>query len=207
MGEPVADGGGRYREALRPVLRLGGRDGPRVLAEEDLWERIQSDLLRDDVPSAAHRLRRGSEAYFADVCDAIWAPVRFRLSGRIELGDLVPAAMARYRELLKQAKAAANSWGRQDTVVALADVESTSGQVFNRSQVEQSAVNENVHVWADFRPADLTPVVEAFADLFDVFRCSACGTLLRVMAEGANPASLQCSCGTTAWNLRAARAP
>jgi hypothetical protein len=180
--------------------------GPRVLAEQDLWDRIRDDLDKADVPGAAHRLRRGSEAYFSDVCDAIWALVPFRSSGRWELGDLVPAAMRRYRQLVRLAKAAANSWNRSEVIDALSELESTAAQVFARAQAEQWAVNENVHynTWADFNPPDFAPVVEAFADLFDVFRCSDCGTLLRVVAEGPKPASVQCNCGVTAWSLLAA---
>jgi energy-coupling factor transporter ATP-binding protein EcfA2 len=180
--------------------------GPRVLAEEDLWDRIRSDLEREDVPGAAHQLRRGCEAYFADVCDALWAPVRFRLNGRWDLGDFVLGAMRRHRELLKLAKAAANSWGHTEVIDVLSDVESTSGQIFSRTQAEQWAVNENVHynAWADFRPADFVPVVEAFADLFDVFRCPVCTSLLRVVGEGPNAAAWQCTCGAVTRTLRSA---
>lgn len=177
--------------------------GPRVLDEDDLWARIEGDLDRADVPAAAHRLRRGAEEYFADVCDALWAPVRFKLSGRFDLGDLAPAAMSRYRELLRLAKRAANSWGQREIIERITEIESTSGQIFVRSQVEQWAVNHNVHfnAWIDFTRADFEPVVEAFGDLLDVFRCSGCRTLLRVVADGAEPAGVQCSCGATALSV------
>ncbi|HEX9123544.1 MAG TPA: hypothetical protein VF984_09335 [Actinomycetota bacterium] len=107
--------------------------GPRVLDEDDLWARIEGDLDRADVPAAAHRLRRGAEEYFADVCDALWAPVRFKLSSRFDLGGLVPAAMSRYRELLRLAKRAANSWGQREIIERITEIESTSGQIFARS--------------------------------------------------------------------------
>ena len=177
--------------------------GPRTVDRGDLWSRIANDLERDDVPAGAHRLRRGAEEYFADACEALWAPVRFRQSGRLDLGDLAPAAMSRIRTLLRKAKGAASSWGRQEVVDRLTEIESTTGQVFTRSQAEQWSVNENVHFnsWANFTRADFEPVVEAFKDLFDVFRCSACGTGLRVVAAGTLEASMQCGCAETVFPL------
>ncbi len=177
--------------------------GPRVLSEGDLWTRIDEDLTREEVASAAHRLRRGSEEYFGDVCESLWARVRYRMSGRVELGDLLPAAIIQYKALLKKAKAAANAWDQKDIVEQLALVESTAGQTIQRSRAEEWAVNENVHynAWASFSKADLVPVIEAFHDLFDVFRCSSCQRTLRVVSSGPGPAAVQCACGAVSWNL------
>lgn len=177
--------------------------GPRTVQGDDLWSRIQTDLAGDDVPTAAHRLRRGAEEYFADVCENLWAPVRFKQGGRFDLGDLVPAAIGRYRELLKRAKKAANSWDRREVMERVGEIESTTGQMFSRSQAEQWSVNENVHfnTWANFTRADFEPVVAAFADLFDVYRCSSCRTALRIVADGMVESSLQCACGETTFQL------
>jgi energy-coupling factor transporter ATP-binding protein EcfA2 len=177
--------------------------GPRVLLETDLWDRLAEDMSSDDVPSAAHRLRRGGEAYFADVCDALWAPVRFRLSSRWELGELLPAAVKQLKSLLRRAKRSANAWNNKELLSGLEETESTVDQVFRRTQVEQWAVNENVHYnsWAAFSAEDFRPVMESFRDLFDLFRCSQCGTLLRVLAAGPSPAALQCSCGRVNWSF------
>jgi hypothetical protein len=177
--------------------------GPRVVSEGDLWTRIDEDLSRDEVAGAAHRLRRGSEEYFADICEALWAPVRYRISGRVELGELLPAAITQYRSILKKAKAAANAWGQKDAVEELALIESTAGQTFQRSRAEEWAVNENVHynAWTNFSRPDMVPVVEAFHDLFDVFRCLSCQRALRMVATGPTPAGVQCGCGAVSWNL------
>lgn len=177
--------------------------GPRIVSEGDLWTRIDEELTREEVASAAHRLRRGSEEYFADVCDALWAPVRYRVSGRVELGDLLPAAITQYRSLLKKAKAAANAWNQKNTVEDLSLLESTASQTFQRSHAEEWAVNENVHynAWTNFSKPDLVPVVEAFHDLFDVFRCQSCDRTLRVVSSGRSLAGVQCGCGVVSWNL------
>jgi hypothetical protein len=90
--------------------------GPQVNAEAELWDQIEKDLEKNDVSAASARLRRGSEEYFSMVCDALQALVKFKLNGRWELGDLLPAAMMQYRNLLKLAKTSANSWNQKERV-------------------------------------------------------------------------------------------
>ncbi|HWC14123.1 MAG TPA: AAA family ATPase [Actinomycetota bacterium] len=177
--------------------------GPRVLYEGDLWNRIAESLEKEDVPGAAHRLRRGSEEYFQSVCDAIRAPVRFSLAGRHELGDFVPAAMSRYKELIKRGKKAANSWGSTDALTTLEELESTAKQVFARTNAEQWAINDNVHYnsWMNLEAAEFEPIVEAFQDLYAIFRCTSCGTWIRVATTAGTDTSVKCDCGGVAWNL------
>lgn len=177
--------------------------GPRVLYEGDLWDQIAASLERDDVAAAAHRLRRGAEEYFQSVCDALRAKVRFSLGGRLELGDFVPAAMSRLRELIKLSKKAANSWNADETLASLEEIESTAKQVFARTNVEQWAINEAVHynAWENLSAGEFHLVVEAFQDFFDLFRCSACGTILRADAAGQKESAVRCDCGAVSWNL------
>lgn len=178
--------------------------GPRVLFEWDLWERIEEEMQRADVSAAAGRLRRGAEEYFARVCDALAAPVRYRLNARWDLGDFLPAAMVRCRRLLKKAKQAAQSWGQAEEFDRLTELESTAAQVFARTQAEQWAINANVHYnnWANFSEPDFREVVEAFQDLFDLFRCESCQSLLELTWRGPTPATCGCNCGHVSWNLR-----
>lgn len=177
--------------------------GPRVLEERGLWDRIGADIESDGVPTAAHRLRRGAEDFFANICDGLAARVRFRVTSRFELGDLIPAAMSRYKELIRMGKKAAQSWGDDETVERLEELNSVASQIFNRTQVEQWAINDNVHYnnWADFSPEDFRPVIEAFHDLFDLFRCSDCETLLRVTSIDSEMSGVTCQCGRLAWAL------
>lgn len=137
------------------------------------------------------------------VCDALEAPVTYKLNARWELGDFLPAAMGRYRNLLKQAKKSAQSWGDKERFDALQELDSTVGQIYSRSQAEQWAVNANVHYnnWADFSEKDFRPVVEAFQDLFGLFLCGNCGGMLRLTKVGITPISVRCNCGKVDWNL------
>ena len=178
--------------------------GPQVNYETDMWERIEEDLQRNDVPSAAARLRRGSEQFFGMVCDNLQAKVTYKVNSLWELGDFLLAAMGQYHKLLKQAKNAAQSWGDEDCFDMLQELDSTVGPIYTRSNAEQWAVNANVHYnnWADFSEKDFRPVVEAFQDLYGLFVCSKCGGMLYLAAAGTEPVAVRCSCGKVDWNLR-----
>ncbi len=177
--------------------------GPQVSYEVDIWKRIAADMEKRDVPAAAARLRRGSEDYFRTVCDRLRAPVVFKLSGQWELGELMQGAMSQYQTLLKKAKTAANSWNDKDGVAMFAELSSTAANIQSRTQIEQWAVNANVHYnnWAQFSPSDFQPVLEAFQDLFLLFECSQCSSLLSVTTIGPEMQGVKCSCGKVSWNL------
>jgi len=177
--------------------------GPQVDYAVDMWERIEEDLQRNDVPSAAARLRRGSEQFFGMLCDALQAQVPYKLNAQWELGDFLPAAMGQYNNLLKQAKKAAQSWGDRECFEMLIECDSTRGQICERSGVEQWAVNANVHYnnWANFSQNDFQPVVDAFQDLYNLFVCNKCGGMLHLAMSGATPVSIRCNCGKVDWNL------
>lgn len=177
--------------------------GPRVNYEVDIWERIRGALLKEDVPGAAHTLRRGSEQFFEIVCDALQARVTYKLHGNWDLGDFLPAAMGQYKELVKKAKNAANSWDDQQSLEMLKEVDNISAAIFRRTQAEQWAVDSNVHFnsWANFTKNDFQPVVEAFLDLHSLFVCSKCGSILRLVTRDTQPISVRCNCGNVDWNL------
>lgn len=177
--------------------------GPQVNYEVDMWERIEADLEKNDVPSAAARLRRGAEEFFGMVCDSLQASVTYKMNARWELGDFQPSAMRQYRALLKQAKKAAQSWGDEERFDMLQELDSTVGPIYTRSNAEQWAVNANVHYnnWANFGEKDFRPVVETFQDLYGLFVCSSCGGVLRLAITGMTPVSVRCNCGKVNWNL------
>ncbi len=178
-------------------------NGPQVNYETDLWNLIDADLKKNDVPAAASRLRRCSEQFFGSVCDALQAPVVFRLNGRWMLGDFLPAAIGEYNNLLKQAKKAANSWNDQETLAYLQELQSVAGTIFKRTNAEQWAVNATVHYdnWHALSVKDLRPVVEAFQDLSALFTCTKCGGMVRLATFGITAANVRCGCGKFNWSL------
>jgi energy-coupling factor transporter ATP-binding protein EcfA2 len=178
--------------------------GPLVSSEVGLWELIEQDLQRGDVPNAAFRLRRGSEHFFEMACDALHAFVQYKSNSRWELGDFLPAAIGQYRSLLKSAKAASQSWGDQECFEQLQEWDTVAKQIITRSNVEKWAINSNVHYnnWGNFSDHDFRPVAEAFRDLYGLFRCSKCGGMLYLACTGLTPVSVRCNCGAVNWNLQ-----
>lgn len=179
--------------------------GPQVHSLSDMWERIDRDMADGDVNASAAKLRRGNEEFFASVGQRIQARVPVNLEARWDQGQLVPAACRQLRDLLKQAKAAANSWGNNELIEELAEIESVANQVIAKSNVEQWAVNPNVHYsgWAQFSPKDFVPVLAAFRDLQDLFMCTGCGSQIGLTFQDSEEVSLRCNCGKVNWNLKA----
>jgi len=177
--------------------------GPYVNYEADCWEKIAIDLEKNDISSAAARLRRASEQYFGLVCDSLHAPVTFKLNGRWELGDLMPSAIAQFKHLLVKAKDSSQSWNKKGLHRRINEVDKIVGQIYARTNAEQWAVNENIHYnnWSNFEKKDFIPVVEAFQELFALFTCSNCGEIFGVSFLGRNPVAIKCDCGAINWNL------
>ncbi|MBU4535821.1 MAG: AAA family ATPase [Euryarchaeota archaeon] len=178
-------------------------NGPYINTTQDMWEKIEEDLSKNDVNSAAFKLRRGSEEFFRTTCNLLESKVTFKEDQRWGLGDFLPATLSSYNELLKKAKIAADSWKNQDELMRLKGIEDNAKDVFRRSQAENWAVNINVHYnkWADFSVEDFRPVVKAFYDLFCVFKCDNCGGILHLSKNKMNLEAVRCNCGAVNWNL------
>ncbi|MDD5025903.1 MAG: AAA family ATPase [Candidatus Peribacteraceae bacterium] len=180
--------------------------GPQVNTQTDLWERITSDLQKNDIPSAAHKLRRGAEEFFREVCDALQAKVTYHMNSRWDLGDFLPASISSYLSILAKAKESANSWNKQDAVDKIKEWESVVKEIMQRTRSEGWAVNSVVHFneWHQLEKQDFEPVIEAYKELFDIFRCSnpKCGSLLKVINDKEGmPTSIKCDCGGYNMNL------
>ena len=178
--------------------------GPQVNYEVDMWDRIDQALNKEDVPSAAQLLRRGSEQFFSTVCDQLKAPVTYKLSGRWELGDYLPAADSRLKKLLKDAKTAATTWGLYENVEKLAELETTVKQIYSRTNIEQWGINVSVHynTWSVLSKEDFKPIVQAFKDYYHLFICSKCNSTVYVSVTGLDLSELRCNCGSYNWNLK-----
>ena len=178
--------------------------GPHAHQQIDLWEGIESDLAEDCVRQAAFKLRRGSEDFFEDVCDALGARVTYNSGMRWQLDDWLGAAQSEYKDLVARALRAARSWSNQDVVETLEEAESVRKQVYDQISVEQWAVNAAVHYnnWENLSPEDFEAVADAFKGLHSLFMCSACGRLLEKFPRKGRPEVVKCRCGKVTWNLR-----
>ena len=179
-------------------------NGPSLNILSDIWDVIEEDLTRNDIPAAAAKLRRGSEEYFSQVCASLHAPVRFKFNGQYELGDLLNGAMSEYKSQLKHAKTAARSWENFEELERLKKIENYSKSVFEKINMERWAVNPAVHFNqdTDFTFQDFKPVVDTFHELFSIFQCSKCDTFLHLVINGPKVEAVKCDCGNITWNLK-----
>ena len=177
--------------------------GPLYEFDKDIWENIAIDLSKNDISGAAHKLRLGSEYFFEGACDLLRAEIKYRGDARYELGDYAQAAISAYKSHLKQAKDSASKWKQEDTLKLLSELEETAKKIISKSQIEQWAINENVHYnkWSTFTKSDFLPVVETFKELFGLFLCTQCSTMIALNFKGRTPKSISCNCGKINWNL------
>ncbi len=178
--------------------------GPQVHTGSEIWKAIPEDLKGENIVDAAFKLRRGSEEFFETVCDSLGARVVYNSTQRWELGDWLPAALERYKELLDKAVRVAKSWGNAEEEARLKELDSIRKQIVGKSTIEQWAINANVHYnnWANMEKSDFIDVVDAFEDLWQLFLCSNCGHLLKALPEKGNAEVVKCYCGNATWNLK-----
>jgi len=180
--------------------------GPMLEMDKDLWDKIKEDLTNDDVPSAAHKLRRNAECFFDDVCDFLRATgLPYTATRQWDLGEFASAAISTYKKYLRRAIANAKKMDQNEKVKTLEELENKANEVIKRSAIEQWAINKNVHYsrWEEFHRRDFEPVVEAFKDLFNLFVCSSCGSMIsHIRKIGRKPEFIvTCNCGEVFWNV------
>lgn len=180
-------------------------DGPSYIDfKVDFWEQTYESLSQGDIPNAAFRLRRGLEQFFGLVCDSLQAPVTYKLSGRLELGDFLKAGVKQYKSFLKKAKQSANSWNNSEKLVELTTYETEINQKYAKTNVEHWAVNDSVHynTWPELTESDFRPVADAFKELSKLFICSECGGRIKVLKDSSfQETAVSCNCGEFNWNL------
>jgi recombinational DNA repair ATPase RecF len=179
--------------------------GPTYRLEHDLWQKIKEDLDKDDVPSAAQKLRRNAECFFEDICDLLNAKVPYKGTHQWELGDFASSAIAAYKDYIKRAKASFNRLGQKDKIKEINELETKVDGVIEKSKIEQWAINESVHynAWTELGRKDFEPVVTAFKDLFALFSCPSCGQTISITyGKGKTPRTVvSCNCGKICWNM------
>lgn len=179
--------------------------GPTYRLEQDLWQKIKEDLDKDDVPSAAHKLRRNAECFFEDICDLLNAKVPYKGTHQWELGDFASSAIATYRDYIPKAKDNFNKLNQKDKVKELAEFETKANEVIEKSKIEQWAINESVHynAWTELSRQDFEPVVASFKDLFALFSCPSCGQTVSITYSKGETSKtvVSCGCGKICWNI------
>jgi len=181
--------------------------GPIVEQAAGVWEQIEADVAKGEMDVAAARLRRHMEYIAGDLADQLGARPPFRGDFAYELGDLLPAVIGRYGELLGRAARAANAWSSDDEKPKVEALKTAWSEALAKHGGEAWVVNKAVHwnAWADFTKGEFREVVEAFKGLLAQLSCSkaACESWCYVTPRKGDPESLRCRCGAVNVNLRA----
>ncbi|RTL79090.1 MAG: chromosome segregation protein SMC [Hyphomicrobiales bacterium] len=177
--------------------------GPLVESSAEIWEDIATALGKGKVETAAAALRRHLEYVSRLLADQIAAAPAFRADGNYELGDLLPSVLSRMKTLLGKAAEAAQSWGNDSAKEDAAKRKSTLSTCAGAQGIEQWAINKAVHYneWTNFGKKDFEPVVTAFKELLECFRCDKCSSWVYITPR-AKPESLRCSCNSINLNLK-----
>lgn len=178
--------------------------GPLVESNESIWGEIDQALAKGKVEVAAGVLRRHLEYVSRHLADLLGASPQFRADGGYELGDLLPSVMSRMKKLLGEAANAAQSWGdtvKRDAAAGHKDAVSKSK---GAADMEQWAVNKAVHYneWANLGKKDFEPVVAAYKEFLERFRCATCESWLYVEPKRGSPTALRCDCTAFNFNLK-----
>jgi len=179
-------------------------DGPAAWDFGEVWNEIETDLSGNDVSAASQGLRRYMEFLMSELAFKLRAVIEARPGATYDLGELMPAVAARYKDLLRRAKAAANSWNQQDVVTSVAALDDRFGRKYSATNAEQWAVNAAVHYneWANLSPTDFRDVLKCFRELIDELKCTACeGWFYASPLKGALD-TVKCDCGQTSLNLK-----
>jgi hypothetical protein len=178
--------------------------GPLVAETQEVWEEIDRDLGKNDVPSGAAKLRRHLEYVARELAECLRAQVTFQGDGNYDLGSLFPSALARVPRYLKEALRAAQSWEDDDAKMRVEALKAEFELKRKAANVEQWAINPAVHYneWANFSKEDFVPVVKAYKGLLSVLRCSRCETWLYVSPSKGTADVLRCDCTKMNFNLK-----
>ena len=179
--------------------------GPVLDEVAEIWDQIDVDLAKNEVPTAAARLRRHLEYVAADLAHELGAKVKFRADGGYDMGELLSSVIARQGELLKQAAKAAKSWGDDEQIKKVEEFQKARTAILTAKGGGEWVVNKAIHYneWANLSRNDFTPVVRTFKDLLQQFRCAKpkCDSWLSVTPRN-EPVDLRCACGTVRFNLK-----
>jgi recombinational DNA repair ATPase RecF len=177
--------------------------GPLVESNEEIWDEIDTALTKDKIKVAAAALRHHLEYVLRHLAEELGASPQFRSDGNYELGDLLPSVITRVKELYGKGADAAQSWGNDGEKEAIGKRKSRLSNASSASDVERWAVNRAVHYneWANFGKADFKPVVAAFKELLECFRCDVCASWIAA-APRSSPQILRCDCNAININLK-----
>ena len=180
--------------------------GPIFEQVSEVWDQLEADLVKNDIETAASRLRRHLEYIVGELADQLGAKPVYRGDFSYDLGDLLPAVIGRQGELLKLAAKAGNDWKDDDLKAKVKAMKTARTETLTKSGGEQWVINKAVHYneWASFSRLEFRAVVEAFKALLLQFRCpkAGCDSWLYVTPRKGDAEVLRCRCMGINLNLK-----
>jgi hypothetical protein len=178
-------------------------NGPTEWQDRDVWAEIETEVEGNNILVASSLLRNYLEYISGEVCHLLRAQVEYRGDAQFQLGDLLPNAVGKFRKLLKEAKAAAQSWGQKDKEELLEEREAKFAAILAQTKLDEWQINPAIHYnqWANFVKEDFRAVVLSQKALIASLRCDSCGDFFYVLPERGTPKCLRCSCGATNINI------
>lgn len=179
-------------------------EGPLVWNGADVWQEVTNHLGTNDVSQASHTLRVYLEYISAELAERLRVKLEYRSDGRYDLGQLLPPVVSEWKQLLKKAKEAANSWGKKDDIERLSIMQQEINERYERSQAEQWAINSTIHYnnWVNLQREEFRSVASAFKELLECFVCNSCGAFAHVTPPIGHREAVRCNCGEM-MNLKA----
>lgn len=177
--------------------------GPTQWDDVEAWDKIEADLKKSDVRSAAALLRNYLEHFAKEACQELRAQVDYKGDAQYTLNDLLPNAVAKFNKCLRAAKASAVSWGDQALIQVIAAREAQFDKRAKAAFGDQWQMNAVIHYneWENLTPNDFRPVVTAFRDLVTCLSCEQCHDVFHPLPAMGDAQSLRCYCGRTNLNL------
>jgi hypothetical protein len=176
--------------------------GPMIQSNKEIWDELDALLKEGKVPPAAAALRHHLEYSMSVLADQLGARPQYKADGSYELEEMLTSVLTRTKELLQKAAESAKSWAKNNVEKAATEKKNFLATCNAAMRVEQWSVNKAVHYnkWANFSVNDFKPVVVAFKELMQCFRCTVCNGSIYVLPK-VNPQSLRCSCETISFNM------
>lgn len=180
--------------------------GPIFDQISEIWDKIDVDLGKNDVPTAASRLRRHLEYVSGEMADQLGARPPFRGDYSYDLGDLLPSVIGRQGDLLKLATKSANAWNNAEVAAKVEMLKHERSEILEKYGGESWVINKAIHYneWADFTKDEFKDVVDVFKSLLLQFRCpdDRCDSWFYVTPRKGDPEALRCRCMKLNLNLR-----
>ncbi|MCA8834720.1 MAG: hypothetical protein K8953_06490 [Proteobacteria bacterium] len=168
------------------------------------WREIEDSLTQNNVRESSALLRSYLEYFFKEVCHKLRAPVAFRGDARYTLGDLLPSGVNRLKNILKNGITSAESWEDNNKKESIERLLQSVKDAERTSNVDQWQINAVIHYneWENLNKADFEPVVEAFKELTNIFKCDNCQGFIYLLPEHGEKETLCCRCDSININLK-----